>query len=792
MKPFEYIAVGSIAEAVDLLVKNRGKARLIAGGTDILPLLKRDCLKVYPEMLINIKNIPDLQYIKEENGNLKIGALTKLDDIAKSPLVKEKYGLLKEAALSVASPQIRNMGTIGGNLCQDVRCWYYRYPHQIGGKLICYLKGGKTCYALTGDNRYHSVFECYKEGNRPSACAASCPAGVNIPSYLKSLREGNPDEAARILFENNPLSAITGRVCPHYCEKECTRNYLDESVAIRDIERFFGDYALDKADILFKDELINNGKSVAVVGSGPAGLSAGYYLRRLGYAVTIFERDPVAGGLLHYAIPSFRLPKKVVDNLVSVFKRVFKVDFKMNTEIGRDISIYDLMQRFDAVFVATGAYKDAKMDIPGEELLINGLDFLKKINSGVKDLPGIKTAVIGGGNSAIDVARVLLRLGAKPRILYRRTEKEMPALEEEIKLAKEEGIEFDFLTLPIGVEKKGEKLILKCVRMELGPKDETGRPKPIPIKGSEFTVEYDAVIKAIGETPDSSFIPGEFLDDRGKIKVDMSTGFVGKNLFAGGDFVSGPATVIEAVVAGRKAAFAIDRLLSGKDLKSEEKKKEHLWDKVNVAYLKPTKRVTIPKRGKDQRVLDLEDVLNLSFEDVKFEAMRCINCGCVAVNPSDMAVALMALGAQVKIQGPEGEKIISVEDLFESPRGPVGDSVVLTEIIIPQMSNNKRQTFLKFRLRDSIDFAIASVALVLEISDNVCWDSRIVLGSISPRPIRAFSSEEVIKGKVINEDIAEAAAQAAVSHLVALSMNEYKVKIIKSLVKKALLSTSGL
>lgn len=791
MKPFAHVSARNLQEVLELLKSYRERARVIAGGTDLIPLLKRESLPFYPQVIIDLKTVEGLQYIKEDAEGLKIGALTTLSEIAQSPLVREKYKALREAAESVATPQIRNMGTIGGNLCQDVRCWYYRYPHQIGGRIECYLKGGSTCYALTGDNRYHSIFECYKDVNKPSACAITCRARVRIPIYVSKVREGQLEEAARLLLEDNPLAPVTGRVCPHYCEKDCSRHRVDEPVAIRDIERYVGDYVLRKAEEFFSVEAKDSGKKVAIVGSGPAGLVAAYYLRKSGHRVVVFEREREPGGLLRYGIPPFRLPKEVLAKLIDAFQRLLGVEFRLNVEVGKDTSLEDVMNDFDAVFLASGAWKELKMGMPGEELLIDGLHFLKEVNSGARNVPGEKVAVIGGGNVAIDVARVLLRLGAKPTIIYRRTEDQMPALTEEVEAAKEEGVRFEFLTLPVKAERKGEKLVLQCIRMKLGTLDETGRPAPVPVEGSEFTVEYDAVIKAIGEAPDTSFVPKEFLDERGRVKVDGATGFVAKNVFAGGDLVTGPATVVEAIAAGRKAAAAINRFLSSGQILEEEPKETPLWDVVNNACLGTSRRVTVKKVPLSQRGLDVEDVLGLDLQEVKEEARRCLNCGCIAVSPSDLAVALMALGAKVKVVGPSGERLVPIEELYRTPQASVGQDEVLTEVLVPPVPEDAKQVFSKFRLRSSVDFAIASVALLLLMEDGVCKSARIVLGGVSPRPIRAVPAEEALKGKSLTPETIEVAAQVAVAKAIPLNMNAYKVELTKVLLKRALETVTG-
>ena len=310
MKDFNHYNARSIDEAVSLLGKQKGKAKLNAGGTDLLGLLKDRITPDYPESIVNIKGITGLDYIREDSEGLKIGALTKLARIVDSPVVREKYGILAEAAKSVATPQIRNMCTIGGNIAQDVRCWYYRYPDELGGTVMCLRKGGAICNALVGDNRYHSIFGTAGLASYP--CASACPAGTAIPSYLSKVKNGEFEEAARIFVDFNPMPAITGRVCPTYCEPECKRGVYDESVAIRCVERSLGDYMLDNAAGIYGPPERESNKKIAVIGSGPAGLAAAYYLRKAGHRVTVYEKLPEAGGMLFYSIPGYRLPKEVV------------------------------------------------------------------------------------------------------------------------------------------------------------------------------------------------------------------------------------------------------------------------------------------------------------------------------------------------------------------------------------------------------------------------------------------------------------------------------------------------
>src|SRR3972149_11202902 len=252
MKPFGHKNAKTVDEAVKLLKTYKGKAKLIAGGTDLLGTLKDRTLPDYPEAVINIKTIPCLDGIEKNGAGLRIGALAKLSTIAQSPLINGKYDLLAQAAKAVASPQIRRMGTIGGNLCQDLRCWYYRYPHHVGGRLICNMKGGNRCYALTGENQYHSIFGAFRVAI--PLCSSHCPGAVDIPLYLSKIREGDLTGAAKVVLDANPLPSITGRVCPNFCEQECSRREFDQSVSIGGIERFMGDYIVEHAGEVMKPQ----------------------------------------------------------------------------------------------------------------------------------------------------------------------------------------------------------------------------------------------------------------------------------------------------------------------------------------------------------------------------------------------------------------------------------------------------------------------------------------------------------------------------------------------------------
>jgi NADPH-dependent glutamate synthase beta subunit-like oxidoreductase/CO/xanthine dehydrogenase FAD-binding subunit len=776
MKTFRHYNARSLKQAASLLAKHNGKAKINAGGTDLLGNLKDKCTPDYPEAVINIKTIPNLDYIKAGNRGLRIGSLTRLADIIKSPAIKKDYSLLAEAAHSVASPNLRNMATVGGNLAQDVRCWYYRYPEQIGGPIVCLRKGGRICNALVGDNRYHSIFGAAAAPER--RCAGQCPAHVDIPGYLRHVRENNIPEAARTLLEYNPFPAITGRVCPVYCEPECNRGEFDDPVAVHSVERGVGDYILDHAAEYFAQPASESGKRIAIVGSGPAGLAAAFYLRKSGHRITVYERFPEAGGMLFYSIPPFRLPKEVVRKQIRALKEMgvlfepgVTVDDRLAAKIQSDS---------DAVFVAGGAWKSLKLEAPGEDAqgVLSALEYLKRINSGETISLGKKVIVIGGGSVALDAARTARRTGAEEVHLVcletrdLASKDRMLALDREIEDAEEEDIR---IHPSLGIRRINEtngKVAGVETKTCTSVRDPDGKFDPqFDMESPSLSLQGDSVIIAIGQAPESSpFVP------RGGV-------------FAGGDMVYGPSTVIQAIASAQKAASEIEAFLEGEKQSAEIAGTQQEYFESHFDDIPRTEVRVLPAAERIQSI-HVEDVAGLSENEIQKEACRCVSCGCLAVGPSDLAVALVALDARIVTN----RRSLPAQDFFAATasRSTVLEpDELIREVRIPRPPKHTRQNYLKFTLRKPIDFAVVSVASVISAKNGVCSDARIALGAVAPSPFRAWAAEESIRGKGIDRNSAAQAARAALAEARPLSMNGYKTKITETLIKRSILGEEG-
>ncbi len=478
-----------------------------------------------------------------------------------------------------------------------------------------------------------SAYGIEKRGSPP--CRAACPIHVNAQGYIALISVGKFEEALALVRGKNPFPGITGRICTHPCETACLRKDVERAIAIDGLKRFLSDFEKeDRTDLSLSEE---KGKKVAIVGSGPSGLLAAYDLRKMGYGITLFEALPVAGGMLRVGIPEYRLPRKVLNKEIDYLLRM-GVELRLNTPVGKNPSFKDLKnQGYDAVFIATGAHRSRRLGLEGEEArgVLHAVDFLRKVALGEPVNPGKKAVVVGGGNAAIDAARTAFRLGSQEVTLaYRRTRMEMPAQEEEIEEAEQEGIKIEYLTAPTKLlVENGEIRGMECCRMELGEIDESGRPRPVPIPGSEFRIEADTIIPAISQSPDLSFLgeqDGIKITRWGSIEADpltLETSVEG--IFAGGDVVTGPQTYIDAMAAGRKAAISIDRYLIGEDLRAgrEEEgpgKDSILIDIDGIEYRDRASIVTLPperRKGFD------EVSLGLAQEEVIREAERCLQCG---------------------------------------------------------------------------------------------------------------------------------------------------------------------
>jgi NADPH-dependent glutamate synthase beta subunit-like oxidoreductase len=471
-------------------------------------------------------------------------------------------------------------------------------------------------------------------------CQTACPVHTDVRGYVTLISQGRFEEAYNLIRETNPFPSVCGRVCQHFCERDCSRQRIDQSVSICTLKRAASDYILTNKDKRTSAKMYGAKEKVAIIGAGPAGLTTAHDLAKLGYRVTVFESLPVAGGMLMVGIPSYRLPRDIIQSEVD-YIRGLGVDIRFNTAVGRDIQIKDLMRDYRAILIAAGAHKPVKLNIPGEEYggLIHGATFMRKVNLNEPlGLKGKRVAVVGGGFTAMDVSRSSIRLGASEvYIIYRRTREEIPVNEKEIIEAEEEGVQFKYLIAPVRILSKDGKNVsgMECIKNELGEPDKSGRRKPVPIKGSEFVIDVDVIVPAVSQAPDNSVISdgiGFKMTNWGTISVDSETLATNiKGIFACGDFLTGTRDVINVIADGHRAAVSIDKFLNGADAESD-KEGDKIED-VMVGYPYKERGYDSISRHKasvilmNKRLSTFEEVEKGFTEDSAIlEGKRCLQC----------------------------------------------------------------------------------------------------------------------------------------------------------------------
>jgi NADPH-dependent glutamate synthase beta subunit-like oxidoreductase len=510
-------------------------------------------------------------------------------------------------------------------------------------------------------------FNC--SDDRLAPCRQTCPAEIDIPQYVAQIRAGDYEGAVDTIRERNPFLLSCGRVCPHPCETNCRRGIEDEPVSINQLKRFVADYEMNSGERLPIATAPETRKRIAVIGGGPAGLTCAYFLRRLGHQVNIFEAMPKLGGMLRYGIPEYRLPKEVLDwEIQSILD--LGVDFHTNVKFGHDFDLSSLVASgFDAIFMGIGAWKDASLRVEGEDLkgCYTGIDFLSRLAGGETFPLGRTAAIIGGGNTAIDCTRNLIRLGVKKvYIVYRRTRGEMPANEVEIDAAEHEGVEFLFLAAPVKVigDDDGRVTHLEYLKMELGEPDASGRRRPVPIEGSETLLETDMVITAIGQSPDVSFTErskkrlAELNTTRWNT-VDVDPMTLQSNIpyiFAAGDAATGPSLVVEAIGGGRRAARSIHQYVMGRPVVARKNElgkdliAETIFDQVDGIV--KNARAPMPELPVEERIYSFIEVDQVLTEvSAKGESNRCLSCCLTCYDPD----AVRGISPGIKEAGTESE-----------------------------------------------------------------------------------------------------------------------------------------
>jgi NADH-quinone oxidoreductase subunit F len=474
----------------------------------------------------------------------------------------------------------------------------------------------------------------------PSPCQSGCPAGIDVPSYIALIGHKRYGEALDLIIEDNPFPSICGRACPHPCELECKRGEVDTPVAIMYLKRFVADLEINRAKNI-NPRPITRKEKIAVIGAGPAGLTAAHYLIHMGYAVTVMEALEKPGGMLLAGIPEYRLPRPVIQAEIDAIVAL-GVKLVTGKKVGRDISLQELREQgYSAFIMAIGAHSGKKLGIFGEDKYagcVNSVEFLREINFGKITELKDRVVVVGGGNSAVDTARLAVRLGApEVTIAYRRTREEMPAFEEEIEAALEEGVKLKYLVSPVSVKGSGHKLTgMECIRNKLGEADASGRRKPVPVEDSEFIIPCDIIVPAISQEPDLKGINDHqttfditrwntFKVNANSLQTSID------DVFAAGDAVTGPATIIEAIAAGQRVAAAVDRYCSGESLDWNYKsvRPKRMIDELEISdsEMENLKREKMPCADVKKRTKSFTEVeLGYDEQTCINEAKRCLRC----------------------------------------------------------------------------------------------------------------------------------------------------------------------
>ncbi len=526
-----------------------------------------------------------------------------------------------------------------------------RIAHQVKSTSMCGLGQTAPNPVLSTLRHFRSEYEAHILKKRCPAgvceslvlspCQHACPAGIDVPAYVAFIGQGEYAQAVDVIRERNPFPAICGRICHHPCEGKCRRGEVDDPISIRYLKRYAADWVYENLDETPEPFPVTKAEKVAIVGAGPAGLSCAYFLARMGYQTTVFEALSAGGGMLAVGVPEFRLPRDVIRREIDYIE-ARGVEILYDSQIDEYHSVEDLRQEgHDAVFIAGGAHRSQKMDIPGEdedlEGLLYGLHLLRDVKTGREIHVGNRVLIIGGGNTAVDTARSALRKGARHvMVLYRRSIEEMPVSPNEFREAREEGVDFEFLVAPVRIESdRGEVTGVTFIRMELGDPDESGRRQPLPIEGSEFFLEADLVIPAVGQAPDLSFLPPDSELERarwGALKVDPDTLCTNVPwIFAGGDFVTGASMAIHAIAAGRRAAISVDRYFRGikTPLVIMDEKYHIVPDPPSAPeeldQIKP--RIYMQRQRPEERIAGFEEFeMGFTEDEAGAEAARCLRC----------------------------------------------------------------------------------------------------------------------------------------------------------------------